>query len=418
MDHAIGASSSCGEPSGAAPILIVGASARAAAQSAGRGGLEPWAADLFCDRDLIEACSHALRIEHYPHGVERVLAAAPPGPWMYTGALENHPELIDRIAAIRPLYGISGESLRAVRDPLRLAEAVRAAGFNAPRCSITPTGVPTDGSWLIKPLASAGGQRIEHYVGHAVRAGARDYYFQEKIEGLPASAVYIGHGRAAICLGVSRQLIRMPLCGTRHEDHGRFRYCGSIAPIDVSALLARRFEKLGSALAHTFTLRGLFGLDVIVQGDEIWPIELNPRSTASCEILERSLETSAVRLHCEAFFAQEETEGTEKPVAWALAHAKRWPAWANAQATRFHGKIILFAPEDLVVGESFLAWVERQNSGLVWPQIADVPASGSAIRAGQPIVTVFAAGPDEQAVFDGLKALAAEAYRNLAVSPP
>jgi predicted ATP-grasp superfamily ATP-dependent carboligase len=343
MDHVIGANSSCGEQPGAAPILIVGASARAAAQSARRGGLEPWAADLFCDRDLIEACSHAVRIEHYPHGAERAFAVAPPGPWMYTGALENHPDLIDRIAAVRPLYGISGESMRAVRDPSQLAEAVRTAGFNAPRCSLSAIGVPTDGTWLIKPIASAGGHRVEPYVGHAVRGTAllsrhqttadrltaqesrptsppANCYFQERIEGVPASGVYIAHGNGAICLGVSRQLIGMQWCGAGHADRGRFRYCGSIAPIDVSALLARRFEKLGSALAHTFTLRGLFGLDAIRRGDEIWPLELNPRYTASVEILERSLGTSAVRLHFNSFLTHEETEETQNAVAWGLSH--------------------------------------------------------------------------------------------------
>ena len=35
---------------------------------------------------------------------------------MYTGALENHPELVDRISATRDLYGNSGSVLRRVRE--------------------------------------------------------------------------------------------------------------------------------------------------------------------------------------------------------------------------------------------------------------------------------------------------------------
>ena len=128
MDPAFGVSSSCNKPAGGETILIVGASARAAAMSARRGGLNPWAADMFGDQDL-RACCPVERIDDYPNGLERVLAAAPAGPWMYTGALENYPDLVDRMAALRPLYGIGGESLRAVRDPQRLAAAVRAAGF-------------------------------------------------------------------------------------------------------------------------------------------------------------------------------------------------------------------------------------------------------------------------------------------------
>src|SRR5437667_188035 len=68
-------------------LLIVGASARAAAFSALRAGLRPWCADLFADVDLQRACP-ALRIagRGYPHGLERMLGLAPPGPWLYTGA--------------------------------------------------------------------------------------------------------------------------------------------------------------------------------------------------------------------------------------------------------------------------------------------------------------------------------------------
>src|SRR5258707_10986773 len=103
MDPVFGVSSSCNDPAGGEMILIVGASARAAAMSARRSGLNPWAADMFGDLDL-RACCPGQRIENYPHGLERALAAAPDGRWMYTGALENHPDLVDRIAAVRPLY--------------------------------------------------------------------------------------------------------------------------------------------------------------------------------------------------------------------------------------------------------------------------------------------------------------------------
>jgi predicted ATP-grasp superfamily ATP-dependent carboligase len=425
MDPAIGASSSCGERPGAAPMLLVGASARAAAQSARRGGLKPWAADLFCDRDLIEVCSGAVRIENYPHGVAQALAAAPPGPWLYTGALENHPELLDQIAAVRPLCGICGNALIAVRDPVRLADAVRAAGFMAPKCSLSPANVPTDGSWLAKPLASAGGHSIEPFEGHATRAApttahqSRHRYYQERIDGIAASAVYIGDGTGATCLGATRQLIGLPWCGAARDGDGGFRYCGSVGPLDdVSPTGAKKFRELGAALARVFVMRGLFGIDVILEGDEVWAIEVNPRYTASVEILERALGISAVRLHIDAFFAQEETEKlvAYEQFASVRSHASK-PPFPPVQSSKcVHGKAVIYAPQDLAVGESFLSWIEQQNREHLWPRVGDIPAIGLTIRARQPIVTVFAEGPDEQSALNGLQAIAADAYQNLAVS--
>src|SRR3954469_6116964 len=99
-------------------VLIVGASVRAAAHSALRAGLRPGGIDLFADCDLA-AIGPAVRVppEAYPEGLEDRAAAQPSGPWMYTGGLENDPELVDRIARKRPLWGVRGDALRAVRDP-------------------------------------------------------------------------------------------------------------------------------------------------------------------------------------------------------------------------------------------------------------------------------------------------------------
>ena len=57
-------------PSPHCDLAILGASARAAAQSAIRAGLSPWCADLFADRDLCAMASVARCERHdYPHGL-------------------------------------------------------------------------------------------------------------------------------------------------------------------------------------------------------------------------------------------------------------------------------------------------------------------------------------------------------------
>ena len=49
-------------------VLILGASTRAAAQSAIRAGLRPICADLFADLDLRD-CARVLDVDDYPHGL-------------------------------------------------------------------------------------------------------------------------------------------------------------------------------------------------------------------------------------------------------------------------------------------------------------------------------------------------------------
>src|SRR5437588_4078159 len=135
----------------AGQVIVLGASVRAAAFSATRARLAPYAIDLFADRDLKAVCP-AVRIERYPHDFLSQLALAPDAPWLYAGGLENYPSLVDTLAAIRPLRGNCGRVLRAVRDPARLAETAIAAGCGFPE--IRPLADvdrgADQGNWLIK----------------------------------------------------------------------------------------------------------------------------------------------------------------------------------------------------------------------------------------------------------------------------
>ena len=113
------------------PLAIVGASTRSAAASAVRAGFQPLAADLFADADLRHiATTHAhLAVSR---GLLDWLRTVEPPAWMYTGALENHPELVDQMAWIAPLLGNSGDVLARVRSPWELAGTCYAGRLTIP----------------------------------------------------------------------------------------------------------------------------------------------------------------------------------------------------------------------------------------------------------------------------------------------
>src|SRR5689334_16729172 len=115
-------------------LLIVGASARAAAFSALRAGLRPVCADLFADADLRARCT-AWRVgpKDYPRGFLDVPALDSPGPWLYAGGLENRPDLVEAMARRRqPLWGNPAAVLRRVRSPFEVRAVLRAAGLPCP----------------------------------------------------------------------------------------------------------------------------------------------------------------------------------------------------------------------------------------------------------------------------------------------
>jgi len=344
-------------------LLILGASARAAAFSALRISLRSTCIDLFADADLASTCP-TIRVEpdQYPDGLARLAADLPPMPWLYTGAIENRPDLVDQISTRHRLLGNPSETLRAVRDPIALTEAVRDAGLVAPGVQIDPSGLPVDGSWLRKPLASAGGRGINPWIGQE-REPRHSFYYQERVEGLPASAIFVGERTLARFLGLTRQFVG--------KGANRFAYRGSLAPWPVADETLDRVERLGEAVGSRFGLVGLFGIDLILKDGHPWPVEVNPRYTASVEVLEWALGRSLLAEHLKASGFEGGGKSWEpRPetfVAKAIAFADRAFRW----------------PAD---------WAIRQTDPDEFPETADIPNPGTMFRPGDPVLTVFARG--------------------------
>jgi predicted ATP-grasp superfamily ATP-dependent carboligase len=311
---------------------------------------------------------------------------------MYTGGLENEPDLVDAVSRRHALLGHGGCVLRQVRDPWQLARALVRAQLKFPLPQRQPpaSGV---GRWLLKPRRSCGGLRIRWYdplhptlssakpgergpetgsarskILNGMR-GPRHWYFQPWIRGMSLSAVFLAAGGSAVLLGVTRQLV-----GCRWAGAAGFRYVGSIGPLEIDEGLRRQFQRIGDCLADAFDMRGLFGIDAIVAGPDVWTIEVNPRLTASVEILERATGLAAIALH------RDVCRGAPLPAA-SRGHCGHW-----------HGKAVISADMDCLVNEAFYRRLETLPALGQFKRFADLPPIGARIHAGQPVLTCFAHG--------------------------
>jgi uncharacterized protein len=356
-------------------LVIVGASVRAAAQSAVRASFDVSGIDLFADQDLAE-CATAVHCDDYPRGLAKLAEGAADGPWMYTGALENYPRLVDRIAAKRKLLGNPGEVLRRVRDPLLLHRAISESGLPCPDVRVDPTEVPRDGSWLMKPRRSGGGTNVRRFTGQIPRGAV---YYQRFIAGTPASATYVAARSKAVLIGVTEQLI-----GAQHISGENFRYIGSIGPIALSPAIMSSLKDLGNTIARGFALTGLFGIDGIVADDAFWPIEVNPRYTASMELLERAIDRSLVGDHV------------------AAATSSTLPLAFQSNPNILYGKTIAFATKDFVVDHSLAEFAEKSRN--TDTTLADIPPPGTHVAAGSPIATACTRGTSRDMIMRNLRA--------------
>jgi predicted ATP-grasp superfamily ATP-dependent carboligase len=372
-------------------LLIVGVSARAAAWSARRAGFTPLAVDRFLDTDL-RAVAHAVRARPYPAAIPEAARQLGAAPVMYTGALENHPTVLDQLAGERPLLGNPGQTVKRVRDPFRLASALRAIGLPMPDTRPSSEGLPRDGSWLVKRKRSSGGGHVRPWRG-SLRDGHEDHYFQRRVDGITCGAVFLGAGGHAHLVGTSQQLV-----GCYWTGATAYRYAGSIGPLKLSSRVRQEWLRIGNQLASEFNLVGLFGVDAVLQGQRLWPLEVNPRYTASVEVLERAFELQAVRWHVQACRDQvlpttdDETSNECRTVC---------------------GKAVLYARRTVRVGPAFAEMADHCTASSLWPTLADIPELGTEISGGSPVATVLAAGPDPRSVEVQLRKLCADVERTL-----
>ena len=357
-------------------LLILGASVRAAAQSAVRTGIRPICGDLFADADLPESAIGQVA-RRFPSDLLRIAKQAPPVPWMYTGGLENYPHVVASVSRERELFGTSQVALRRVRDPFELGRVLHRAGYAFPDCRATSSGLPRDATWLRKNRRSSGGLRVQVWRGEPCKDSAH-WYYQHRVAGMPASAVFLAAARRGRLLGVTEQLLAQ-------VAKSPFQYAGSIGPVDLAPHQQQNLAALGDLLASHFDLRGLFGVDLVIDADDVWTIEVNPRYTASIEVLERTLGFNAISLHI---------------AACRDAHLPDVPLRPTGQCS---GKSILYAERPRLFSAEMVKAASERNRGVAWPAVADIPRTGTQLQPGHPVLTVLADAGERASVEAALR---------------
>lgn len=351
-------------------VLLVGASTRAAAESAARAGFDVVSYDAFADADQHPRVdAHAVPGRFTPRAAERVARHVTADAVAYLSPFENHPTIVEAFASGRRLWGNTPDVLRRVRDPRLLMGALIRRGVVTPddhRSQIA------NQQWLLKPIRSGGGQRIRLATANA--PVPRACYRQRFVEGTPGSVVFLaGRGRVAT-LGLSRQLVGDPAFGA-----AGFRYCGSIVD-SFSRDTVARADALARAVGEEFGLVGANGVDFILCDGVPVAIEVNPRWCSSMDVIERVTGMSVLAAHARACETGEIPDPLPSPTMAA-------------------GKAIVFAQRAVTVGDN-RHWLTDDD-------VRDVPHRGERIAAGRPVCTVYASAADGASCYDALVAKAA-----------
>lgn len=384
-------------------LIIVGASTRSTAYSAVRAGFQPFCVDQYVDQDLKEIAEVIPKIDDSSHWL-RLLNQRPSQDWIYTGALENQPDLIEQISQKHRLNGCHTKILKLARNPFFLEQILSETPIQVPPC--LPSGISMSKNspignekWLYKPFRGSAGYGIHFTDSIPSDFGINEnLYLQRYQSGIPLSALFISFREVTVLVGISRQFI-----GEAALNAKPFQFCGGITLSPVPLFLRAPLEQLGQTIAQGCQIQGIFGCDLILdpgQENRIWLNEVNPRYTALTELFELQYRLPILMWHlaaCRSFQdSQPETDETPEQLQKLLRHAENQPLTQIAKG-------ILYASQDILSPE--IDWTNNFASNFYQiPEVADIPQQGTLIKTGSPICSVYGAGTNHATCLQSLSA--------------
>ncbi len=268
------------------PFLIIAQSARMLVQSIGRGGWQPIALDLFADLDTQSACLAWYRVPSQDgrfdpkalvEVIQTVLAEHRPQAWLYGSGFDTFSNLIGWLAQRCPLFGNRAEVARICTRPQEFFPLLDRLAIPYPEISWTAPADPNPASvngrgqsgWLVK-RGGEGGRGVSVYRGEC-----SDGYYQRRLSGRVYTLVFLAGAGRVWWYGFNTLY---------QEDYNArfpFLFAGAINRAYLPAGVAEEVVDYARRLSRALDLRGLNGLDFMLDGEVPKVLELNPRPGAA-----------------------------------------------------------------------------------------------------------------------------------------
>lgn len=277
-------------------ILIIAISARPYVVAAKQAGYHVTVFDAYVDQETAESADLAKLIAMNESGFDaddlmqavlKLNAKAYAG-FIYGSGFEMQPDLLDRVAQYIPLLGNSASTVAKVKNAASFFSQLSTLKIPFPavfdRHSL-PNEV--DVRYVCKVDGGSGGQQIGWLdgVADACKYEYFDHkhaYFQAYIKGLPVSVLFmVGHHvlrkdkawqKPVLLIGLNEQWVESPTS---------FKFGGAVSGIELSARVKKNIVDIVARIAQSFDLLGLNSIDLIVNDEAVYVLEVNPRLSAT-----------------------------------------------------------------------------------------------------------------------------------------
>jgi predicted ATP-grasp superfamily ATP-dependent carboligase len=347
-------------------ILIIANSARMLVQAARNLEIETCVIDCCGDQDT-QALAHTYRqittlsLTNLVPVVEFFKQRYEPKYLIYGSGFEKYISSLEYLARQFKILGNYPQTLIALSTSQNFFQQLNyldifypPVRFNQPKKS--------NCQWLIKPYQGYGGINIHYLSKRYQNKELTSFYYQQYIAGDTLSVLFVANGFQAQIIGFNRQWT------VTQNGLSPFCFAGIINNIELSQSHQSTLATWVSQLTAVYQLRGLNGLDFILDKDVCYFLEINCRPPASTQLYTPDL----LRVHIRACY------GKLSNITYKSMDYKVYE--------------ILYAQKDSVISPL-----------MSWPDdCVDIPQVGATIRTGQPLCSMIVTGRQPQELLERL----------------
>ena len=388
-------------------MAVVGFSARAAAQSAKRQGFEVVAVDLCADRDLLADCRAHYRLDD-PHWPDVLNSEYPNASLLLTGGMEHRSKWVDRCHMDSDRAGATGAQLRSMRTLANWEEWAASSELGWPRTVSAENLISfsmesmRSSKWLVKNLESGGGMATIDFEGYGLPQNLDSIYLQQRMPGETIGVTFLSSQFSSTFIGATSAWPP-----ESNATDKRYVYRGSYGPIPLSKTNIDKLHRFAAIAGRESGLLGVWQADFLRHEGELTLLEINPRWSASMDLLDLVLDLRLVEKHDASVRGMMTSSAMEQLASRACKASLSSPE-------RMLGKLIVYADQPCIIGssQSEFWWSKKWNMDLSCEldrcRFADIPTSGISIPAGSPILTVMASGNARESILIALESAAAD----------
>ncbi len=317
------------------------------AASAAKAGFTPIVVDLFADMDTrqLSACCYqvkSLALQDLVPVLKQLKNQYPDICCVYGSGFEGFPQSLAMLMQNFSVAGNPLSSFNKILDKRYFFSCLAQWGMAYPSVDFSKNRSVTG---LIKSISSVGGEGVTV----ADTPLPADHYWQERIDGLPLSVMFLAHSGQTKCIGFNLQW----------TEPGSYMFSGIMNQCELPNSEIQRIKHWLTLLVQGFQLHGLNSLDFIWDGQRSYLLEINARPPASLALYDDDFDKGLLAEHLNPSIGRMDSTLT-------ISGIKAYQ--------------IVYAEQDLIIPEHF-----------DWPDwTADQPAAGSVIHCGNPVCSMIA----------------------------